>query len=273
MSEVSIVAEIRFKAERARMKFVLIYLSLIIFFQTLSIECLSQEDLPKSKMKPTAPLGQAKCVPSKEELARYPGSEKWQICGVYLHGWVGGQSSPETQYEKPMLEKLKGLAVRNQCRIAMPVSPKSYDPDTVRVRSEDGKNVEYSIGGVKNWDKTSIKEVDDLAKQACDGAQMAAEKTLYGFSNGANAVDRLAQKNCGSLGYTGFVPMGQATKPVGAGCKGYVPSRAKIHEVPKDEFLSSTLKFKRAMPDQDERAGDNPAPVRREPARKESIGI
>lgn len=181
----------------------------------------------------------AKCFPTKA----IAGKEKWPICAVYLHGWVGGQQGSRSTYETKFWSALEEIATEKKCRIAAPVSDQRYPEGTIKYKKDTSR--------VAHWEDQTIDYPDQMAVSACKGAKFAKEKTLIGFSNGGNLVIRESHLNCDqvkNLGYTQVVAVGPAaTRKPTNGCRDQFDgffTKNGTHDFPGKAYLQKFIKYK-----------------------------
>jgi hypothetical protein len=98
-------------------------------------------------------------------------SNKWPICGIYIHGLFGSAPYSEVLYEIPYRNSLEVLANNLQCRIAVPFG---------------------NLGKYRNWNNVPLNQIMLRASGPCKGSSFIDHPDIIGFSNGANSLRKFS---------------------------------------------------------------------------------
>lgn len=154
------------------------------------------------------------------------------VQAIYLHGWFPPSGNNWLiGLESDNRGKLLKLAAMMNIRIAVPTSQ-------FTMRNKDGLLVRY-------WpsNQTSIAYAEKIARAACGGAELANDRYMIGFSNGANRTWALSNEtNCANMkNYKKILALGPASSSQTAkACAKKTVVKMK-HEVPKAETLLQLL--------------------------------
>lgn len=119
---------------------------------------------------------QAACIPADQT--------DWPVKAIYLHGWFEGAGSRLTHSRRSEFDNRKHLeemARRLQIRIALPIAPS------------------VNRNGMRSWNNSKLEDIEKLAVAACDGAPLAEERSLIGYSNGGFAAKNIGLLPCDKL--------------------------------------------------------------------------
>ncbi len=123
--------------------------------------------------------------PNKPGMVCIPeGETNWPVKGMYLHGWFTAHGTSMTHSRRTEFENrryLLDLARRMRIRIAMPVAPRIHS------------------NGNHTWGGVGLAEIESLSRQACDGAPLAPDRSLFGYSSGGFAAKNVGQLPCNQL--------------------------------------------------------------------------
>jgi hypothetical protein len=181
----------------------------------------------------TESVQQAVCYPSNAE------AKSWPVKAIYLHGLFKPSGSDTFGFQKLEASnraKLEKMAKDLHFRIALPVAQK------------------LSSKGFRQWQGTSLKQIEDAATKACGVTKLAPERALIGFSNGGYKVREISALPCSeTTSYVKILAIGAPDHSHPGKCAGGNQLVNKtLHDLPDQMFFANQLSSLVEEPKDDE---------------------